>query len=169
MAKRSLRTERKRRMEGKTDYKLRFGLLKSGKKRVVIRRSNKYFTVQLVESKESKDKVIFGVSSRDLLKSGWSEKNKGSLKSIPAGYLTGLLFAKKAKELKVDKEEIIIDLGMRRKIYGNRSYSVVKGLAEGGLNIKVDEKIFPSEERLGGQHLKEGLSDIIKKVKGGLN
>ena len=65
-----LRTMKKRRKQGKTDYKLRLGLLKSGVARVVIRRTNRYITVQLVESDEAKDKVIEGVNSKDLIKNG---------------------------------------------------------------------------------------------------
>ena len=164
MVKRSLRTEKKRRIEKRTDYKLRFGLLKSGKARIVIRRSNKYFTIQVVESSESKDKILFGITSKDLIKSGWDAKLSGSLKSLPAGYLTGLLFANKLKEKKFNKE-LIVDLGMRRTIDGNRSYSVIKGLVDGGLKLNVNEKIFPPEGRLNGEHLKPEVKEMISQVR----
>ena len=94
------RREKRRRRENKTDYKLRMNLLKSGKNRIVIRKTNKYFIVQVVESRESQDKVLVGVSSKDLLKNGWDKEFSGSLKSLPAGYLTGLLFAKKIEDKK---------------------------------------------------------------------
>lgn len=159
-----LRTQKKRRKQGKTDYKLRLGLLKPGLPRIVVRKTNKYIVVQLVESIEAKDKVVAGVSSKDLIKQGWDEKFAGSLKSVPAGYLTGLLAAKKMKDKKV-----VLDLGMQRTIPGNRLYGVVKGLVDGGVDLKVDEKVFPSEDRIEGKHLKPELQEIIKSVRGKLN
>jgi large subunit ribosomal protein L18 len=163
-----LRTLKRRRRESKTDYKLRLGLLKSGKARIVVRKTNKYFIIQAVESKEAQDKVLVGVNSRDLLKQGWDAKAAGSMKSLPAGYLTGLLFAKKVKDAKQDKE-YLIDLGLNRTIHGNRIYAVVKGLVDGGLKVNVgDEKVFPSAERLAGEHLKPEFKEMIMKVKGKL-
>ena len=148
---------RRRRRECKTDYKLRASLLKSERPRIVIRRTNKHFILQAVESHEAQDKVIAGVTSRELLKHGWDEKHKGALKSIPAGYLTGMLLAKK-----LGKGKFIIDLGMTRTHSGNRAFAVVKGLIDGGLEIPADKKAFPSEERLAG---KEEIKSMVEKVK----
>ena len=157
------RTLKRRRREGRTDYKLRLGLLKSGLPRIVVRRTNKYFVVQAVKSVESQDKVIATVSSKELLKNGWDEKKVGSLKSIQAGYLTGLLAAKK-----IGKKKYIMDLGMARTIAGARVFAVVKGLVDGGLDIDANEKVFPSEERLSGEHLNDDVKSIIVKVREGL-
>ena len=157
---------KRRRREGRTDYKLRTGLMKSGLPRLVVRRTNKYFIIQAVESSEAQDKVVATVSSKNLLKNGWDEKKGGSLKSIPAGYLTGLLFAKQLKGQVAGK--FIIDLGMARTISGSRVFSVVAGLVEGGLDVSADEKVFPSVERLNGEHLAEGMKDMIAKVKTGI-
>ena len=154
---------KRRRKENKTDYKLRTGLLKSGLARIVVRRTNKYFIVQAVESNESQDKVIATVTSKDLLKNGWDAKKGGSLKSIPAAYLTGLLLAKK-----VGKGKFIVDLGMARTESGSRVFAVVKGLIDGGLDISADESVFPSEDRLNGEHLKDDVKAMVAKVKGGL-
>ncbi len=155
-----MRIQKKRRKQGKTDYKLRLRLLKSDIPRIVIRKTNRYIIVQLVESNEARDKVISGVTSKDLLKQGWNEKFSGSLKSTPAGYLTGLLMAKKIK----DEGKVILDLGMQKTIKGNKIYAVVKGLVDGGVNLNTGEGIFPSEERLNGEHLKPELKSIIKSV-----
>ncbi len=152
-----LRTVKRRRRENRTDYKLRTNLLKSGIPRIVVRRTNRYFVVQAVESNEAQDKVIASVTSRELLKKGWDVKKGGSLKSIPAGYLTGILLAKK-----IGKGKFIVDLGMARTLSGSRVFAVVKGLIEGGLDISADEKVFPSEERLAGN---EDVKEIVKKVK----
>lgn len=154
------RTLKRRRLENKTDYKLRLNLLKSDSPRIVIRRTNKYFIVQVVESSSAQDKVSLTITSKDLLKQGWSESNKGSLKSIPAGYLIGILAAKK-----IGKGKFIIDLGMTRTLSGSRCFSVVKGLIDGGLDISADEKAFPSEDRLNGVNLKEDLSKMVEGVK----
>ncbi|MEM4605517.1 MAG: 50S ribosomal protein L18 [Candidatus Pacearchaeota archaeon] len=151
---------KKRRREGKTDYKLRLALLKSGKPRIVIRKKNKYIIIQEVESKEAQDFVLNSVSSKDLIKEGFPEKFAGSLKSLPACYLTGLLMAKKMKN-----KEIILDFGLNSNKYGGRLYSVVKGLIDGGIKINIDKKVFPSRERLEGEHLKEEVKREFNKLK----
>jgi large subunit ribosomal protein L18 len=156
-----LRTLKRRRMEKKTDYKLRKNLLKSGLPRIVVRQTNKYYIVQVVESNEAQDKVLSMVTSKDLLKNGWDKKFEGSLKSIPAGYLTGKLLAKK-----IGKGNYIVDIGMTRPLKGSRIFSVVKGLIDGGLEISANEKVFPSEDRLLGEHLNPELKKIIVKVGG---
>lgn len=156
-----LRTQKRRRKENKTDYKARRIMLTSGLPRIVVRITNKYFILQAVESHEAQDKVLVTVTSKDLLKNGWSDKKKGSLKSIPAGYLTGILMAKK-----LGKGKYIMDFGMARTLYGGRVFSVLAGLVEGGLDIPCNEKVFPTKERLAGEHNK--LKDIVEKVKGGL-
>jgi large subunit ribosomal protein L18 len=156
-----LRTQKRRRRECKTDYKLRLNLLKSGLPRVVVRRTNKYFTAQIVESSEGQDKVLAGVTSKDLIKQGWDKKLEGSLKSVSAGYLTGLLLAKKAQP----KQKYIVDLGMTRTQDGNRVFAVLKGLVDGGMNIPANEKVFPSDERIAGEHLKDDVKKVISKVK----
>ncbi len=158
-----LRTLKRRRRENRTDYKLRKGLLKSGIPRIAVRRTNKYFIVQAIESHEAQDKVLATVTSKDLLKKGWDSKAGGSLKSIPAGYLTGMLLGKK-----LGSGRYIIDLGMARSLAGSRVFAVVKGLIDGGLEISADEKVFPTEERLTGEHLKPEVKDMISKVRGKL-
>jgi large subunit ribosomal protein L18 len=121
------------------------------------------------------------ITSKDLLKNGWDEKKAGSLKSVPAGYLTGMLMAKKlttrnsvpsSKGTKVlsssGKGKYIVDLGLARTLKGGRVFSVVKGLIDGGLDVPANEKVFPSEERLNGEHLKDDVKAMIAKVKEGL-
>jgi len=156
----ALRTLKRRRIENRTDYKARRILLTSGLPRIVVRRTNKYFILQAVESDEAQDKVLATITSKDLLKNGWDAKAGGSLKSIPAGYLTGMLMAKKLKSGKY-----IVDLGMARTLKGGRVFSVVKGLIDGGLDIPANEKVFPGEERLNGEHLKDDVKAMIAEVK----
>ncbi len=156
-----LRTQKRRRKECKTDYKNRLNLLKSGKPRIVIRRTNKYFIVQAIKSNMAQDKVIASVTSRDLINEGWDKKFSNSLKSIPAGYLTGLLLGTKLD----GKQTYIIDLGMTRNIHGNRSFAVIKGLIDSGLDIHANESVFPNKDRLNGEHLNPEVKKIFDIVK----
>jgi len=151
---------KRRRRENRTDYKARRILLESGTPRIVVRRTNKYYILQAVESVEAQDKVIATVTSKDLLKNGWDAKMSGSLKSISAGYLTGILMAKK-----LGKGKYIVDLGMARTFTGSRVFAVVKGLIDGGLDVPANEKVFPSEDRLNGEHLKPEVKAMVAKVK----
>jgi large subunit ribosomal protein L18 len=157
------KTQKRRRKEQKTSYKKRLGMLKSENGRIVIRKTNRYLIVQYVVSEEAKDKVILGISSRNLKKYGWPEKLDGSLKSIPASYLTGYLFGKLVQEKKI--KEGILDLGIQRNIHGGRLYAVLKGIVESGFEIAHKEKVFPSKERLQGKHLNQDVQKIIDEVK----
>ena len=156
-----MRTIKKRRKENKTDYLKRLKLLKSGKPRVVFRKTNKYFIVQYVISKEAHDKVEFGINSKILLKHGWPENAKGSLKSISAAYLTGYLFGKEIK--KKNLATPIIDLGMIRTLHKSKVYSFLKGLVDSGTEIKCNEETFPEENRIKGESMKNKIPfDEIK-------
>tara|TARA_Y100000310_G_scaffold122529_1_gene121232 strand:- start:3536 stop:4123 length:588 start_codon:yes stop_codon:yes gene_type:complete len=143
--KKQKKLNKKRRLENKTNYTKRLILLKGDYLRLVIRKSNKYITLQIVESENAKDKVLYSVNSRELLKHGWPEDKTGSLKSLAAGYLSGLLLGKKAKEL---KKPVILDSGLIPNTKGSRVYSAVKGFADSGIEIKYDKKVIPSEERI---------------------
>jgi len=156
-----MRTTKKRRIEKKTDYKARLILLKGRKPRVVIRKTNKYIIAQYVQSEESKDKVILGISSKDLLEHGWEKEKAGSLKSIPAGYLTGLLLGTKIHAK--SKEEVILDLGLIRNVKKSRVYAVLNGLVDSGIKIKHNKSVFPDEKRIKGEHLKNKIN--FEKIK----
>ena len=154
---------KRRRKENKTDYGKRVGLLKSGFPRVVFRKTNRYITTQYVTSKEAQDKVEFGLTSKDLLKHGWPKEFQGSLKSIPAAYLTGFLFGKKIIEKKLKMP--IIDIGMTRNIHKNKVFGFLKGLKDSGVDIKCEEKYYPDENRIKGKHLKNDFSKTFEEIK----
>jgi len=154
-----MRTIKRRRREGKTDYKARLALLKSRKPRIVVRKTNRYLISQCVESKESRDRVIVGLTSKELIKYGW--ENIGSLKSLPACYLTGILLGKRIKR-KV-KGEVILDTGLIRNVRKSRIYALLKGLVDSGVNVKSKEDIFPDEKRIKGEHLKNKID--FEKIK----
>ena len=147
-----MRTIKRRRLKGKTDYKARIGLLKSDINRIVFRKSNRYIIGQYVESEEAKDKVKVGVTSKQLLEYGWPESNTGSLKTISACYLTGFLLGKKI----LDKSEnkAILDISLIRKIKKSRPYAFLKGAIDAGVEIKTKKEVFPDEKRILGEHMK---------------
>lgn len=145
----------KRRREHKTDYKLRIGLLKASKPRLVIRKTNKYIIAQIINSKESQDFTLAYTNSKELEKYSW----KLSFKNLPAAYLTGFLAAKKAEKQNV--KEAIVDIGLQRSTKGSRIYAAIKGAIDGGLRINCPEEMF-DEERIKGNHLK--VKDIKQKI-----
>ena len=152
------RTVRRRRFEGKTDYKARLYLLKSGKPRVVFRKTNRYLLAQIVVSEIAQDKVLVTVSTKDLTQYGWPEKLIGSLKSLPAAYLMGYLLVKKSKEVK----EGILDMGLLTHVPKSRIYAFVKGLRDAGFNIPCNEDVLPSEELI---NKKQDTAKLINQVK----
>ncbi len=146
---------RKRRREGKTDYKARVAMLKSEKTRIVFRSSNRYIIGQLVDSEIGQDKVILEINSKKLLNYGWPKESVSSLNSLPATYLTGYLLAKKSKV-----EESIFDIGLIRNVPKNRSFAFLKGIVDGGIKVNSNEKMFPSDERIKGEHLKNKINFV---------
>lgn len=157
------KTIKRRRKEGKTDYKSRLGLLKSGKARVIARKTNRYFIGQIVISDIAQDKVIVGVNSKELLSKGWPEELRGSLKSLAACYLTGFLLGKKLEGSKEAIKESILDIGLQRNIKKSRIYAFLKGLIDAGINIPYDKKALPSEEILNKNEKTEKLINQIKE------
>ncbi len=158
-----MRTLKRRRLEGKTDYAKRFKLLKGESPRVIFRKTNQYIIAQYVTSKEAQDKIEIGRTSKDLKKFGWPDEFEGSLKSIPAAYLTGLLIGKEilSKKLKTP----IVDFGMTRVISKNKGFAFIRGLIDSGVKINCDAKEFPEEERIEGKNLKEDFSKTFKEIK----
>ncbi|HLC53256.1 MAG TPA: 50S ribosomal protein L18 [Candidatus Nanoarchaeia archaeon] len=150
---------RRRRLEAKTDYKARLALLTSEMPRIIVRRTNKYIIAQAVVSEGAQDKVIYGCTSRNLLEKGWPETKRGSLKSIPAAYLTGLLLG---NAIKGKIAEAILDIGMQRNIQKSRLYAVLRGILEAGVKVPHSEEALPDDDRLQSN---EELRPIMAKVK----
>ncbi|NOQ56390.1 MAG: 50S ribosomal protein L18 [Nanohaloarchaea archaeon] len=143
----------RRRVEGKTNYKKRLNLLISNKPRMVVRRSNTKIIAQIIVSDHGQDKAVVAVDSTSLTKSGW----KGSLKNIPAAYLTGLQLASIAKSNKIDNA--ILDIGLLTPTKGATIFAVLKGAVDGGLEIPHSSNNIPSDERISGAHI-----DAYKKT-----
>jgi len=147
--------EHRRKREGKTDYKARLKLLSSGMTRVVARKSLRYIWFQAVQYSPDGDKVLITAHSKELAKYGW----KGNSSNMPSAYLTGLLFAKKAKSHKISKA--VYDIGRQVSVKGNVLYAGLKGIIDGGLAVAHSKEVLPDDSRVSGKH----ISDFAKKIK----
>src|SRR3989338_9885825 len=97
--------QHRRKRKGKTNYRKRIKLLLAGKPRLVIRKSIKNITAQIVRFTKKGDEVLATAHSRELEKIGWSLP-KGN---TPSAYLVGLLIGQKAKKAGIN--DLILDIG----------------------------------------------------------
>ena len=155
----SYRVPFRRRREGKTNYRLRSRLIKSGLPRACVRSSLRQFYIQLIDYSPSGDKVVVSATSRELEKYGW----KHTCPNLPTAYLTGLLAAKKAGDN--DISGAVLDIGLAVPSKGNRAFAGLKGMLDGGMDIPHSEEVFPDEERLMGAHLKGERGALVEEVK----
>ena len=155
----------RRRRQGRTDYRSRLALVRSGKHRAVVRRSNKHVRIQLVSYDDGGDMIVATAVSTELAKLGW----KRSGDSTPGAYLTGYLAGQRAREKGV--EEAILDLGLREPVKGCVLFAATKGLVDAGVIIPHDEEMLPPDERIRGKHLPDGaemqFDEVKSKIGGG--
>ncbi|MDP3918901.1 MAG: 50S ribosomal protein L18 [Nanoarchaeota archaeon] len=149
----------RRKTEGRTNYKKRLILLKSGKLRLVVRKSLRGVIAQLIEYKVNGDVTKVTVTSKQLKTYGW----KGYGRNTPAAYLVGLLLGKKAQEKQI--KEAVLDLGLYQSRQGTILFAVLKGAVDSGLNISHNSKIFPSDERIAGKHISEDVAKNFEETK----
>lgn len=149
----------RRKREGRTDYRLRLRVLKSGKPRLVVRKSLNSMLCQIVRFDGKTDRTVVSAASGELERFGW--KCHGG--NLPSAYLTGFLCAQKAKGHKIS--EAVLDIGLYRSTPGNRLYSALKGAVDGGLALPHSEKILPPEERFTGKHVSEYAKKLEKDDK----
>lgn len=143
----------RRKREGRTDYRRRLALLKSGLPRLVIRRTRNTVTCQVVEFSPDGDKVLASSSSRNLESFGW-RYHPGNM---PSAYLTGLLLGQKAKKAGIEKA--VLDLGLQT--HGGRVFATLKGVLDAGVDVPSSDEGFPSDERMSGKH----IADYAAKLK----
>jgi large subunit ribosomal protein L18 len=137
----------KRIRNGRTNYRKRAALLLARSKFITITVSDKNVQAQVAYSLSTGDVTITSSHSRELTKYGWN----GSLNSIPACYLTGLLLGKKAVHKEVG--EAILYTG--RKSFTSRIAACLKGIIDAGMKVPASEGSFPPEDRLSGIHIAE--------------
>jgi len=151
----------RRRREGKTDYYRRTRLVVADAPRMVVRRTNRYIIIQLVTAEMDGDRTVVAANSKELESYGY----KGSMSNTPAAYLTGMLFAAKAKKANYDRA--VLDIGLNRATPGARVFAALKGAVVAGLDVPHGESVLPSEERLTGAHIaayNKNAGDIVKTV-----
>jgi large subunit ribosomal protein L18 len=137
----------RRKREGRTNYKKRLLLLQSKKPRLIIRKTNKQVILQIAEYSPKGDKIICGVNSSALKKTGWEY----SCNNLPACYLAGLILGKKALAKKV--KDAVVDAGLQTQVPGSKIYAAVKGVIDAGMKIPVSEDVFPTNERIAGKDI----------------
>jgi large subunit ribosomal protein L18 len=154
------RVKPRRRREGKTDYRKRLHLLKSGRSRVVVRKSLKHVRVQFIDYQQGGDAIrASAVSSELVSRYGW----KYATATTPAAYLTGLLAGHRAKEKGI--KDGVLDLGRHPPVRGGNVFAALKGVLDAGVMVPHDESILPQEERLKGNHLSKDVSSAMKTLK----
>lgn len=137
----------RRKREGKTDYKKRLKVLLANKPRLVVRKSLRGVSAQLIQFSPQGDKVLACATSRHLSKYEWKVQSFNSA----TAYLVGLLIGVKAKKIGVEKA--ILDIGLQSSRKGSNIYAVLKGALDAGLAIPHSDDILPSEERVSGAHI----------------
>ena len=145
--------------EEKTNYKKRGTMLTGKRDFITVNITNQNTQVQILTPGMTGDKVIASAHSRYLLEKGW----KGSRKSVPAAYLTGYLAGKKA--LVQGAKDAIMYTGTRR--YTQRMAAALKGIVDAGVKVPADEKTFPPNERINGEHLT--VKNEISKIKSSID
>jgi len=139
----------RRRREARTDYHQRLRLLKSGKPRLVARKSNKHTRAQLVVTGPQGDETVASAASTDLSEYGW-EAPTGNM---PAAYLTGLLAGLRA--LDAGYEEAVLDIGLNSPTPGNKVFAVQEGAIDAGLEIPHNDAVLAEWPRTRGEHIAE--------------
>lgn len=143
-----------RRRSQKTNYVKRLNTLKSDKTRLVVRLKNNLAIAQLVNYHDDGDKVLLTVKSTDLIPLGW----KHNVANLPGLYLTGALISKTAKDKKIKIDDIIVDMGVKKYKHKTKIYALIKGALDNGMGLNVDSKVFPADNRIGGQHIQDYAS-----------
>ena len=139
----------RRRREVRTDYHQRLRLLKSGKPRLVARKSNRHVTAQLIVTGPDGDETAASAHSSDLAEYGW-EAPTGNL---PSAYLTGLLAGKRA--LDAGLEEAVLDIGLNSPTPGSKVFAMQEGAIDAGVEIPHNDDVLAEWPRNRGEHIAE--------------
>lgn len=163
--------KRRRRREGKTDFKARIKMVKQDrnkyntrKYRLIVRFSNQRCFCQVAYSTIIGDHIVASATSSELEQYGIP----AGYKNYAAAYATGLLVARRTlkkfemdgsikgketidgEEFHIEEEDTdqrpfkcILDVGVRRTCVGARMWGALKGAADGGLHVPHSAKNFP--------------------------
>jgi len=139
----------RRRREARTDYHQRLRLLKSGKPRLVARKSNRHVRAQLIVTGPQGDETVASAHSQDLREYGW-EAPTGNM---PAAYLTGLLSGLRAIEAGL--AEAVLDIGLNSPTPGSKVFAVQEGAIDAGLEVPHNDDVLAEWPRTRGEHIAE--------------
>jgi len=151
----------RRRREARTDYHQRLRLLKSGKPRLVARKSNRHVTAQLIITGAEGDETIASAHSSDLEEYGW-EAPTGNM---PAAYLTGVLAGLRAVEAGL--EEAVLDIGLNSPTPGSKVFAVQEGAIDAGLDVPHNDSVLADWSRTRGEHIAEYAEQLDDGLYGG--
>ena len=146
----------RRRRDALTNYERRLALVKSGKARMVVRKSLKSVTVQFVKFANKGDEVLAGANSAELKELGWSPR-----RNLPTAYLTGALAAKRAGKKGVG--EFVLDIGLSTASKSAIVFSAAKGALDAGLKTGFDATIVDMA-RIRGEHIAK-FAEVLKGSK----
>lgn len=148
----------RRRRQGRTDYAKRLSHLKSGKTRLIVRKTNKFVLAAFADFSEKGDLVRASKSSRELKQFGFPGKC-----NTPSAYLTGYWLGREAKKKGVT--EAILDIGLHPATKGGLLFAALKGAIDAGIQLPFGEEILPSGERISGAHLKGETAKQFEECK----
>jgi large subunit ribosomal protein L5e len=190
----------KRRRQGKTDYYARKRLTVQDKNkyntpkyRLIVRFTNKDIIAQIAYSKIEGDIVVCAAYAHELPRYGV----KVGLTNYAAAYATGLLLARRhLKNLQLDstykgQEDVngefynveqegdrapfkaVLDVGLARTTTGCKVFAVMKGVADGGIDVPHSENRFfgydseskeynaeAHRDRIFGKHVAEYMESL---------
>lgn len=135
----------KRIRQHKTNYRKRAAILVGRHHFITVKVTNQNVLTRLLAPDIKGDKVLATAHSRELVKQGWN----GSLNSLPACYLTGILLGKKCLEKNFDSG--VLYTGMNP--FTSRVAACLKGIVDAGVHVPASEDSFPEQDRLDGNHI----------------
>ncbi len=153
----TFKVHKRRKREGKTNYKKRLTLLLSHRPRFVVRKSHNHVLVQLVEYSPDGDHAVVSAHSKELKKFGF----KGHTGNSKAAYLAGYLGGKRA--LKGGFENPILDIGLVSSVKGSSVFAALLGALDAGCPIPHHKDILPARERFADlEKIKEKIDGDLK-------
>jgi large subunit ribosomal protein L18 len=135
----------KRIRQRKTNYRKRSGILIGRRPFIITKISGQNISAQALKPTLTGDIVIASAHSRELIRHGW----KGSMNSMPACYLTGLLLGKKS----IQKGATNAVLYTGNNPFTTKVAACLKGIVDSGINIPVSKESLPGDDRVSGEHI----------------
>lgn len=151
----------RRRREVRTDYHQRLRLLKSGKPRLVARKTNSHVIAQLIITGPDGDNTVASAHSSDLAEYGWEAPTANQ----SAAYLTGYLAGKRA--LAAGLESAVLDIGLNTASPGNKVFAVQEGVIDAGLDVPHNESVLADWSRNRGEHIAEYAEQLDEPLYSG--